>query len=185
MCVTRCALLLMIGLLWPVTGLAQDLVTVPSLVGLTESQARTRLQESGVVGSITAEIVEWRRCERTDVAPGTVCTQSPAGGRRQFGNMEVWLGIPRGERTGRMPSLTRLTEAQARRRLNELGFLGQVTVTRTTREIRCESGGAEESGTVCGQEPASGASVQSDVSGWRRTVQRRQARPVRGALTGG
>jgi beta-lactam-binding protein with PASTA domain len=157
MWITRYALLMMIGLLCPIAGLAQDLVTVPSLVGLTETQARTRLQESGVVGSVTVEIVEWRRCERTDVVPGTVCAQSPSGGRRQFGNMEVWLGVPRGERTGRMPSLTRLTEAQARRRLSESGFVGQVTVKKTTPEIRCESGGTEETGTICSQEPASGA----------------------------
>jgi beta-lactam-binding protein with PASTA domain len=149
----------MIGSVSPVAGLAQDLVTLPAVIGLTESQARMRLQESGIVGSVAVELVDWNRCDRKDVAPGTVCTQTPAAGRRQFGNMEVWLAIPRGDRTGRMPSFAgSFTEAQARRRLTDLGFVGQVTVKRTSPETRCESH-AQDRGTICGQEPPSGATV--------------------------
>jgi beta-lactam-binding protein with PASTA domain len=144
---------------WPVDSPAQAVVTLPDVVGLSESEARARLKESGVAGSITVENIGSEKCERKGLRSGVVCTQSPAAGRRQLEAMEIWLAVQGGDHTELMPPLAGLSESLARRRLTERGFVGPVIVRTTGAGDRCERNTQERSGTVCGQEPASSARV--------------------------
>jgi hypothetical protein len=144
---------------WPVGSAAQTVITLPDVVGLSESEARARLNDSGVAGSITVEKIGSEKCERKGMTPGVVCTQLPAGGRRQLVTMEVWLAVQSGEQTELMPPLVGLSESVARRRLTERGFVGQVTVKTTGTDDPCERNSHEQIGTVCGQDPRSSARV--------------------------
>jgi beta-lactam-binding protein with PASTA domain len=142
---------------WPVDSLAQAVITLPDVVGLSESEARARLEAAGVAGSITVDTVGSEKCERQGLTAGVVCSQSPAGGRRQLVTMEIWLAVQSGEQTRVMPPLAGLSESLARRRLSEQGFVGQVTVRTTGADDRCERNTHLHVGAVCGQEPPSGA----------------------------
>jgi beta-lactam-binding protein with PASTA domain len=144
---------------WPVDSPAQAVITLPDVVGLSESEARARLKEAGVAGSITVEKIGSEKCDRKGMTSGVVCTQSPAAGRRQLVTMEVWLAVQSGEQTELMPPLVGLSESLARRRLTERGFVGPVTVRTTGADDRCERNTHQQIGTVCGLEPPSGARV--------------------------
>jgi hypothetical protein len=139
---------------WPVESRAQAVLTLPDVVGLSETEARARLKESGVAGSITVEKVPSEKCERKGLTSGVVCSQSPAGGRRHLPTMEVWLAVQSGEQTASMPPLRGLSESQARRRLTESGFVGPVTVKTIGPGESCEGNPHGEIGAVCGYEPS-------------------------------
>jgi beta-lactam-binding protein with PASTA domain len=151
-------------LAWPVDSRAQVVVTLPDVVGLSVSEARARLEESGVTGSITVEKVGSEKCERQGLTAGVVCSQAPAAGRRQLPTMEIWLAVQSGDQTRVMPPLAGLSESLARRRLSEQGFVGQVTVRTTGADDRCERNTHLHIGAVCGQEPPSGARAPLSVA---------------------
>ncbi|MDH4145307.1 MAG: PASTA domain-containing protein [Acidimicrobiia bacterium] len=118
-------------------------VTVPDTVGRTESAARTQLEGSGLVVTVSY----------TEVARGTggkVMSQSPGAGATVDRGSTVALVVGRDEAGVTVPDLVGMTEADARSRLEGLGLRANVT----TAEVARGTGGK-----VLRHDPRSGAVV--------------------------
>jgi beta-lactam-binding protein with PASTA domain len=120
-------------------------VRVPSLVGMTSAEARSRLRGLGLRS--TQRPVESPR------PPGTVVSQSPAAGAELSEGRTVTLQVSTGPAEVAIPDVVGLTEAAAIRELEDAGFVAQV-VDQTTGE-------PTEDGVVLAQSPPAGSSVRA------------------------
>lgn len=125
-----------------VVGVAPDTITVPSLVGFSEEQAREALERAGFTGSVNTEQVDSLEDEGSvaSVEPGVGETVSPDG--------TITLGLSTG--TVDLPDVTGRTQAEAVATLTDAGFTeAQITVE--------EVDSPEPAGTVIGTTPGPGS----------------------------
>jgi beta-lactam-binding protein with PASTA domain/predicted Ser/Thr protein kinase len=145
--------LLAAGAYLAVTMLTDDgegeLVAVPKLIGLTESEARQRLDGAGL-------IVGERKERRTDrVPPGEVVDQDPVAGNQiqAGGAVDIWVSAA--PRLFEVPPLAGLTVEEAQARLEEAGLvLGEPTP---------QNDESVPEGQIISQDPAAGEQVPKDT----------------------
>ena len=95
---------------------APEEVRVPSMVGLTEQEARERLAEAGLG-------VEVKLRESPEEDTGKVLEQSILGGKEAEEGSEILLTIGMAPEPKRVPDLIGLSYPEAENRLEEAGFL--------------------------------------------------------------
>jgi beta-lactam-binding protein with PASTA domain len=117
-------------------------IEVPRLVGLTSSEARTRLRDLGLRS--TQRPVESTRPK------GTVVAQSPRPGTQLREGRAVTLTVSTGPALVSVPDVVGLDEQAARAELEAAGF--EVEVVEEATDL------VEEDGVVLRQDPAGGAS---------------------------
>ncbi len=129
-------------------------VKIPDLAGLTEDQARARLENKRYRGLLALGRVATRESEKPT---GKVFQQSPAGGTavREHTRVDIIIAkVVPAARPVEVPDLAGLTEDQARARLDGVGLLlGRIT----SRDSD------QASGTVMAQSPAAGTRVGRDT----------------------
>lgn len=98
-----------------------SLVRIPELVGLTEAEARSRVEGLGLEYSVRSEIAHPR-------APaGAVLAQAPLPGQLARPGAPVNVTLSRGAERHLLPDVAGLTERQARIVLERLGYVTRVT----------------------------------------------------------
>ena len=124
-------------------------VTVPTLVGLPEAEARQAITDAGLaVGTVTQQ-------ETDDPAQvGTVLESTPASGAQQDEGTEVDLVVGIAPDAVSVPDVVGLDEDQARDALTEAGFTGSIN-TRQEDSLEAE-------GTVASVTPGAGTSAAPD-----------------------
>ena len=116
-------------------------VAVPNLVGLTASEARSRLSDLGL---------RYTQQPLTSSRPkGTVIRQSPGAGAELREGGRVTLTVSTGPATLEIPDVVGLDEASARQELQAAGFRVEVVEEPTADPA--------EDGIVLGQDPGGGA----------------------------
>ena len=116
-------------------------VEIPRLLGLTSSDARSRLRELGLRSTVT--LVESAQPE------GTVTGQSPRAGAQIEKGGSVALRVSSGAATVAVPDVVGVDEQTARQQLEDAGFVVE-TVDEPTSE-------PSEDGLVVDQSPSAGA----------------------------
>ena len=119
-----------------------DLRAIPSVTGLTPTEAGQRLREAGL--GVTSRI---DRAYSDTVPEGRVVGTEPATGTKLRRDTAVTLVVSRGVQPVAVPSVVGDRRADAEKRLGSLGF--KVTVTETFSET-------VEKGRVVAQTPAKG-----------------------------
>jgi eukaryotic-like serine/threonine-protein kinase len=124
-------------------------VTVPTLVGLPEAEARQAITDAGLaVGAVTQQ-------ETDDPAQvGTVLESTPASGAQQEEGTEIDLVVGVAPDAVTVPDVVGLDEDAARDALTEAGFTGSIN-TRQEDSL-------EEEGTVASVTPGAGTSAAPD-----------------------
>jgi serine/threonine-protein kinase len=122
----------------------EDLVNVPSVVGLTPAEAEAALEEADLELGDTSESFS------TQVAKGKVLSQSPAGGEKTAKGSSVSIVVSKGPESENVPNVVGLSQATATQRLEEAGFQVQV---------QTQSSSTATVGTVLEQNPAAGEST--------------------------
>jgi serine/threonine-protein kinase len=126
-----------------------ELVPVPNLVGLTEFQAKQKLDEAGLIQGD-------KKIRRTDrVPPGQVVDQDPVAGNQIQAGEAVDIWVSAAPRTVEVPSLTGLTLDEAQTSLEEAGLVlgGR---TEQNDEVVPE-------GQIISQDPAAGEEVPKET----------------------
>jgi eukaryotic-like serine/threonine-protein kinase len=95
---------------------APEEVKVPSVVGLTEQEARERLAEAGFG-------VEVKYRESSEEDTGKVLEQSIPGGKEAEEGAEILLTVAKAPELAKVPNLVGLSYPEAENRLEEAGFL--------------------------------------------------------------
>jgi beta-lactam-binding protein with PASTA domain/tRNA A-37 threonylcarbamoyl transferase component Bud32 len=118
-----------------------ELVTVPSLVGMSPAEAQAALAALGLkVGGTTDAF-------NAQVPKGKVASQNPNPNTQVPKGTEVAIVVSKGVETALVPDVTGQTQADATAKLSEAGFTADVrTVTSTTDPV----------GVVKSQSPAAG-----------------------------
>ncbi len=123
----------------------QNKVTVPNVVGISESAARSAISAAGLrTGTVTNQ-------HSATVPVGHVISQTPAAGTRVTPNSAVNLVVSLGPATVPVPNLVNMTLSAAEATLIQTG-LGIGTVTENAREDIIE-------GNVISQSPPADTSV--------------------------
>ena len=155
----------LLGLFFVNVSTAARMVSIPSLYGLTEQQAREALTSAGVKGQVHVGPAGSRSdCERDDVPSGRVCGQSPAPAGEQPTELEVWVFLKTAEKITISP-VTGWPVEEAKKRYRRSGGRGVVN-TKVVGERECYQlfGKAQyEKGIVCGVDPRVGSEVPSDI----------------------
>jgi serine/threonine-protein kinase len=127
-------------------GVTDNTVPVPSLVGQTQSDARSLLTNSDLkVGTVTQQ-----PCE--EQPKGRVCTTDPKQGTKVDKNSSVNLVVSTGAPKVTVPSVIGLNEDDAKAKLETDDY--QFEVKTETRES------SDEPGTVLDQDPIKGKEVE-------------------------
>jgi beta-lactam-binding protein with PASTA domain len=131
-------------------GPAAVKVTVPNVVGSTQSQAENALSNLGLSVSVTSE-------NSDSAAAGTVISQTPAGGTKVDEGATVTLKVSLGPAVTQVtaPDVVGRTQAEAEAALTGLGL----TVSVTT-----EHSDSVAAGTVLSQAPAAGTKVDEGTA---------------------
>ena len=111
------ALLLLVGLLfggYKFLGIGK--ISVPSLVGLTQSEAKSTLAKLGLNTEVTEELFS------EDIEKGKVISSKPGGGGRVSPEGTVGLVISKGQERIEIPALKGLTPDIASQKLADLGL---------------------------------------------------------------
>jgi serine/threonine-protein kinase len=116
-------------------------VSVPSVVGLTQSSAQNALEARGLGVSIVEE--------ESDKPKGEVLRQNPAGGSSVSEGSTVSLTVSKGRETIEVPDVTGASSASARATLSAAGFRVQTKEKATTDQT--------EDGRVLQQRPPGGS----------------------------
>jgi tRNA A-37 threonylcarbamoyl transferase component Bud32 len=120
-------------------------VEVPVLKGLSEQEARERLDKAGLQ-------VEVRSRESSEEDAGRVLEQSVAGGQSAKEGSQVVLTVGEGSGVARVPDLVGLTYSEAEGELKQTGFLlGGV------QEVSSETVPA---GVIASQDPQAGSTLE-------------------------
>ncbi len=124
------------------------LVTVPNVVGMTESAAGTTITSAGlVVGT------KWWQCSDS-VAAGKVISQNPAGGTSSPAGSTVNLTLSTGPCQTTVPDVAGMTESAAATAITSANLQVGIESWRYTNTVPY--------GIVINQRPAAGASVSVD-----------------------
>lgn len=125
------------------------LVTVPELVGLSDTEARDRLAEVGLEHDVRSAV------SHPDAPEGAVLAQSPIPGQRIRPGAPVEVTLSRGPEVHSIPDVSGLSARQASIVLDRLGF----------RVSTREANHSTEAGRAFGTEPGPGTelTVPADV----------------------
>lgn len=128
-------------------------VTVPSVVGSTEAEARTALMDAGLTPTFTTE-------PNAEVEAGTVASTDPAGGTRVDANSTVSVVVSGGPNEVSVPDITNMTEDEAR---NALKAAGLTLAIQGTEDIE-----GVEADLIGRSEPQAGGSLPQggEVKAW-------------------
>ena len=133
-----------------VVSRGQENVRVPSLAGMTEAEARAALTNAELtLGTITHEY-------SSSVASGRVISQSVVANTEVEPGTTVNIVISRGEETVTVPSLSGMTEAQARNALTNAGLVVGTVTQQHSNSVTA--------GYVISQTAAGGSSVSRGTS---------------------
>jgi serine/threonine-protein kinase len=126
------------------------LVTVPELVGLSDLEARNRLDEVGLEHDVRSTV------SHPDAPEGAVLAQSPIPGQRVRPGAPVEVTLSRGPEVHSIPDVSGLSARQASIVLDRLGF----------RVSSREANHSIEAGRAFGTEPGPGTelTVPADVT---------------------
>ncbi len=126
------------------------LVTVPELVGLSDLEARNRLDEVGLEHDVRSTV------SHPDAPEGAVLAQSPIPGQRVRPGAPVEVTLSRGPEVHSIPDVSGLSARQASIVLDRLGF----------RVSSREANHSTEAGRAFGTEPGPGTelTVPADVT---------------------
>jgi penicillin-binding protein 1A len=94
--------------------------TVPGVVGMTQSQAKTALAQAGYSVSVTTQA-------SSQAVAGTVISQSPAAGTAYAGGNTVTIVVSTGAQSSMVPSVVGMSESAARTKISVCGFSAGVT----------------------------------------------------------
>lgn len=126
----------------------EELVTVPDVVGETQSRACKLIEDAGLEGCVPSQ------ASSSSVPVGRVISQSPDADTRVTPDRTVVVVVSSGPQSVRVPNVVGLREDDARRILENDGF--DVQVIREPQSPECE----EEAGRVCRQDPEAGETVE-------------------------
>ncbi|ANN21434.1 serine/threonine protein kinase [Amycolatopsis orientalis] len=130
-------------------GKSKELKTVPNYKGKTQAEAEAGLKAAGFTPQVTTV--------DSDQAKGTVIDQTPNGGKLAVGSV-VKLSVSNGsQETFDMPNLKGMTEEQATRQLQQLGWSGNLDTQAD------KSGDRDDAGKVSKTNPQAGAKVAKNA----------------------
>ena len=141
------ALLILIGLIfggYQLLGVGK--ISVPSLVGMSQSEAKEALSNIGLISEVVEEVFS------EDIAQGKVISSSPGGGGRISPAGTVGLVLSKGQERIEIPVTTNLTPDIATQKISALGL--------TIGDINEVFDMKVESGFVIGTDPKSGEKVK-------------------------
>ena len=121
-------------------------ISVPSLAGLTQSEAKSTLAEIGLASEIAEEVFD------EDIPKGKVISSKPAGGGKVSPDGVVGLVISKGQERIQIPDLKGATPDVASQQLAALGL--------TVGDINESFDMKVASGFVISSDPKSGAEVK-------------------------
>ncbi|MFI9077970.1 Stk1 family PASTA domain-containing Ser/Thr kinase [Streptomyces sioyaensis] len=102
----------------------REQISVPSVTGLTESEARSDLQDKGFTNIVSKPVV-------SDRDPGTVAKQDPQANSKKTKNTKITLSIAQESPKVGVPDVTGQDAAAAEQQLKAQGF----QVTKTEQEV--------------------------------------------------
>ncbi|MFJ4102743.1 Stk1 family PASTA domain-containing Ser/Thr kinase [Amycolatopsis japonica] len=130
-------------------GKSKELKTVPNYKGKTQAEAEAGLKAAGFTPQVTNV--------DSDQPKGTVLEQTPNGGKLPVGGV-VKLSVSNGnQETFDMPNLKGMTEEQATRQLQQLGWNGQLDTQAD------KNGDRDQAGKVSKTNPQAGAKVAKNA----------------------
>ncbi|WET83416.1 Stk1 family PASTA domain-containing Ser/Thr kinase [Amycolatopsis sp. QT-25] len=130
-------------------GKSKELKTVPNYKGKTQTEAEAGLKAAGFTPSVTNVDSEQPK--------GTVIDQTPNGGKLAVGSV-VKLSVSNGsQETFDMPNLKGMTEEQAKRQLQQLGWNGQLDSQAD------KNGDRDLAGKVSKTNPQAGAKIAKNA----------------------
>ena len=141
------ALLILLGVVfggYQLLGVGK--IAVPSLVGMSQSEAKEALSNIGLLSEVVEEVFS------EDIAQGKVISSSPGGGGRISPAGTVGLIISKGQERIEIPVITNLTPDLATQKISALGL--------TIGDINEVFDMKVESGFVIGTDPKSGEKVK-------------------------
>ena len=141
------ALLILLGVIfggYQLLGVGK--ISVPSLVGMSQSEAKEALSNIGLLSEVEEEVFS------EDIAQGKVISSSPGGGGRISPAGTVGLVLSKGQERIEIPVITNLTPDVATQKMSALGLtIGDIN---EVFEMKVESG------FVIGTDPKSGEKVK-------------------------
>jgi len=141
------ALLILLGVIfggYQLLGVGK--ISVPSLVGMSQSEAKEALSNIGLLSEVVEEVFS------EDIAQGKVISSSPGGGGRISPAGTVGLVLSKGQERIEIPVITNLTPDVATQKISALGL--------TIGDINEVFDMKVESGFVIGTDPKSGEKVK-------------------------
>ncbi|UMP02779.1 Stk1 family PASTA domain-containing Ser/Thr kinase [Amycolatopsis sp. EV170708-02-1] len=130
-------------------GKSKELKTVPNYKGKTQAEAEAGLKAAGFTPQVTTV--------DSDQPKGTVIDQTPNGGKLAVGSV-VKLSVSNGnQETFDMPNLKGMTEEQATRQLQQLGWNGQLDTQAD------KSGDKDLAGKVSKTNPQAGSKIAKNA----------------------
>ena len=141
------ALLILLGVIfgsYQLLGVGK--ISVPSLVGMSQSEAKESLSIIGLSSEVVEEVFS------EDIAQGKVISSSPGGGGRISPAGTVGLVLSKGQERIEIPVITNLTPDVATQKISALGL--------TIGDINEVFDMKVESGFVIGTDPKSGEKVK-------------------------
>ena len=141
------ALLILLGVIfggYQLLGVGK--ISVPSLVGMSQSEAKEALSNIGLLSEVEEEVFS------EDIAQGKVISSSPGGGGRISPAGTVGLVLSKGQERIEIPVISNLTPDVATQKMSALGL--------TIGDINEVFDMKVESGFVIGTDPKSGEKVK-------------------------
>ncbi len=141
------ALLILLGVIfggYQLLGVGK--ISVPSLVGMSQSEAKEALSNIGLLSEVVEEVFS------EDIAQGKVISSSPGGGGRISPAGTVGLVLSKGQERIEIPVIANLTPDVATQKISALGL--------TMGDINEVFDMKVESGFVIGTDPKSGEKVK-------------------------
>ena len=126
----------------------QDLVLVPALTGLTETEALNKAKANNLIAVVSEYKTE------SNVEPGKVLEQDPESSTEVKKGTIIKLVVSKGEEQVSVPNLSNMTLENAKIQLNKLGLeIGEITK---------ENSDNFEAGKIMQQHPDAGTSINKD-----------------------
>lgn len=126
----------------------QDLVLVPALTGLTETEALNKAKANNLIAVVSEYKTE------SNVEPGKVLEQDPESSTEVKKGTIIKLVVSKGEEQVSVPNLSNMTIENAKIQLNKLGLeIGEITK---------ENSDNFEAGKIMQQHPDAGTSINKD-----------------------
>ncbi|OXZ27465.1 serine/threonine protein kinase [Finegoldia magna] len=126
----------------------QDLVLVPALTGLTETEALNKAKANNLIAVVSEYKTE------SNVEPGKVLEQDPESSTEVKKGTIIKLVVSKGGEQVSVPNLSNMTIENAKIQLNKLGLeIGEITK---------ENSDNFEAGKIMQQHPDSGTSINKD-----------------------